>query len=237
MDLLKAGLLRLCSSSIAIRNVLHGREDSVYELLSKFINEIELFNAAYGLVSYKNTDDLVVRHVLDSLAPLGVLIQRCKEKFVFAQTPFLVGDIGSGAGFPGIPLAIALPQLHITLIERMHRRAGFLRNVQAILGIKNISVEESQPEQIPREMFQMLTFRALSPLKDKIIKEFMSLLTPDGFIAAYKGRKKKILEEIAFINNACYSHDIICCNVPFLDEERHILIIEQSDGGVVRGSR
>ena len=69
-------------------------------LLQKYMDEIELFNEAYGLVKVQNKQELYVKHILDSLAPLEILIQNMPD------TECSIADIGSGAGLPGIPLAI-----------------------------------------------------------------------------------------------------------------------------------
>ncbi len=110
--LLKEGLAKL------------GIEESggrILPLLERYIEEIELFNPAYGLVKVKDRRELIVKHILDSLAPIKIIRDLSKNSISLK-----IADVGSGAGLPGIPLAVCLPNAAFTLIERMGRRAGFL---------------------------------------------------------------------------------------------------------------
>ena len=95
----------------------------IIDLLDRYIKEIELFNPAYGLVGAADSSELVIKHILDSLAPLGI-ISRMLDRSAACRTQ--IADAGSGAGLPGIPLAIVLKDINFTLIEKMGRRAGFL---------------------------------------------------------------------------------------------------------------
>jgi 16S rRNA (guanine527-N7)-methyltransferase len=223
-SLLKSGLLRLAEADRDAAELISGRQQLVQELLFKYINEIELFNSAYGLVGAKDRGELIVKHILDSLAPLGIIFRLLKDR-----TP-LAADVGSGAGLPGIPLAIVLPHVHFTLIERMGRRAGFLRNTQAVLGLPNITVEEGEMEKVAPGRFSLLTFRAFRPLEPKILKGLFRLCAGGGVLAAYKGRRDKTEEEMAAAEKnaglARIPWEILPCPVPFLDEERHLLIIK-----------
>jgi 16S rRNA (guanine527-N7)-methyltransferase len=210
-SLLEEGLLKLgfgCKNSI-------GR---ILSQLTRYIEEIELFNPAYGLVKVKDRRELIVRHILDSLAPAGIINK------IAAGT---VADVGSGTGLPGIPLAICMPDLKFTLIERMGRRAGFLCNVLAVLGLPNAVVEENDMETLARHLpekdrFHLIVFRAFRPLNPLLLKGLFALLLPGGKIAAYKGRRQSIEEEMAGL---LPDREIIPLEVPFLDEERHLLLI------------
>ncbi|MEA1910981.1 MAG: RsmG family class I SAM-dependent methyltransferase, partial [Spirochaetota bacterium] len=91
-------------------------------LLELYISEIELWNNKYKLVSARG-EELIIRHILDSLSAIPELKQ---------LTFKTAADVGSGAGLPGIPLAIFLPKVHFSLIERSGRRAGFLRNILSL---------------------------------------------------------------------------------------------------------
>jgi 16S rRNA (guanine527-N7)-methyltransferase len=191
-------------------------------LLSKYIEEIERFNPAYGLVKVKDRRELVVRHILDSLAPLDRLSRLIEDGAA-------VADAGSGAGLPGIPLAIALPGSRFTLIERMGRRAGFLRNCLAVLSLSNLTVEEAEIEKSAPGRFDLVVCRAFRPLEPPILKGLARLLIPGGIIAAYKGRREAAEAELKAAEAASqaipFSWDIIPVEVPFLDEERHLALI------------
>jgi len=199
------------------------------KLLHRYIAEIELFNPAYGLVKVRDRKELIVKHILDSLAPckqLTTLLQRIPNPL------YRIADAGSGAGLPGIPLAICMPRVTFTLIERMGRRAGFLRNVQAALALSNVEVQESDidnPEL--SSTFDMVVSRAFRPLSSEIYKHQARLLSPGGIIAAYKGRKDAIDEEMAALLKtagiAIASWEAIPVSVPFLNDERHLLVIRR----------
>jgi 16S rRNA (guanine527-N7)-methyltransferase len=198
--------------------------DSILSLLNRYIEEIELFNPAYGLVKVKDRQELVIKHILDSLSPINIIRNLLKETSS-------VADAGSGAGLPGIPLAICLPGINFTLIERMGRRAGFLCNTLAVLGLSNVRVEERDIEKMAREAaggFDLIVFRAFRPLEPFILKSLADLLAPGGVLAAYKGRLETIEEEIKMIpahagNGA--EPSVFPLEVPFLEEERHLLVI------------
>ena len=101
------------------------------EKMEKYINELILFNSAYNLVNTSDYQEIVIRHILDSLAAVPVIKTLAQE----LNTPTIsIGDIGSGGGLPGIPLAAALPEYKFSLVERMDKRCAFLENEKAILG-------------------------------------------------------------------------------------------------------
>jgi 16S rRNA (guanine527-N7)-methyltransferase len=193
--------------------------EKIIPLLTAYIGEIELFNSAYGLVGADNTEDLVIRHILDSLAPAGIIAR------LLAETGGVkAADAGSGAGLPGIPLAITLPEYNFTLIEKMGRRAGFLLNTTAVLKLSNVTVEEKELEKIPKELFNLVTFRAFKPIEQNLLKTLFGICADGGIIAAYKGKREKINEEMGFYKG---QWEAIPCPVPFLDEERHLLVIRK----------
>jgi 16S rRNA (guanine527-N7)-methyltransferase len=199
--------------------------------LNNYIEEIELFNPAYGLVGAGGRRELVVKHILDSLAPLG-LIRRLLEGAREGAAPALA-DVGSGAGLPGIPLAIALPEHPVALIERKGRRAAFLRNTQAVLALPNITVEEGPMEQAPPGRFRVVTFRAFRPLDRRLLKGLFRLLDPRGVLAAYKGRPAAVEAELAPLAADAGAWEVLPVTVPFLEEERRLVVIRPRPQGAV----
>ena len=241
--ILKEGILALRQSDRDIDLLIDPRHEEIILLLARYIKEIELFNPAYGLVGTNDHQELIIRHILDSLAPLGIIFRLCKQAppaALPAADAFSPGqsidrpahtrpqivDVGSGAGLPGIPLAIVLSACDFTLIERMSRRAGFLLNTKAGLGLSNVTVEEGDIEKTATGRFSLVVFRALKPLDPKLLKCLFRVLTPGGLIVAYKGRREKIGEEMTPLEKWCGGWEAIPCPVPFLDEERHLLIIK-----------
>jgi 16S rRNA (guanine527-N7)-methyltransferase len=226
-DTLAAGLEQLRKDG-RVEALLAPRLDTIALLLERYIAEIELFNPAYGLVNVKNRRDLVVRHILDSLAALGVLFGEDRTR--------RIADVGSGAGLPGIPLAITLPRASFTLIERTGRRAGFLRNTVAVLALPNAAVEEAEMEKAAPGRFDLVVFRAFRPLEPPILKGLLRLLAEGGVLAAWKGRRSAVEEELGrleaagLLSSRGLRREILPVKVPFLEEERHLVLISGSLG-------
>jgi 16S rRNA (guanine527-N7)-methyltransferase len=226
-ELLEQGLRRLRESDPDIHRLLKPRMETVSRLLNMYIEEVELFNPAYSLVKVQDRQELVVKHILDSLGPLGILSRFLQEG---GEGPRQIADVGSGAGLPGIPLAICLEAHRFTLIERMGRRAGFLRNVQALLGLGNVAVEEGEMEKAEAGRFDLVTFRAFRPLEPGLVKALFRLLAPQSTprrdhaaLAAYKGRGDKVRVELAGLDALHW--ELLPVRVPFLEEERHVVML------------
>ena len=225
-DLLAEGLLSLCRGDPAIENIIAPRREEIISLLAAYIAEIMTHNPVLSLVGTNQPEELVIRHVLDSLAPLGIISRKCNLS--------RIADVGSGAGLPGIPLAVALPDSEFTLIERKGRRSGFLRNTLTALaakyhnGLSNIAVEEQEMEKVKPHRFKMVTFRAFKPLEPKLLKKLFRLCAEGGALAAYKGRRSKVEAEMAELEppGQTVQWELIPCPVPMLDEERHLLLIK-----------
>lgn len=106
------------------------------EALAAFLGEILRWNRVHNLTAITDPEAMIRRHVIESLA-LRPLLQGRR-----------VADVGSGAGVPGIPLAIAEPDRHFTLIESRGKRAAFLQHVQGLLGLVNVAVEHRRVEEM-----------------------------------------------------------------------------------------
>jgi 16S rRNA (guanine527-N7)-methyltransferase len=132
------------------------------ELARAYTHRLAQDSETFGLLGPRELPRIWSRHVINS-ALLSELV----------PDESLVADVGSGAGLPGIPMAIAQPKAHFTLIEPMERRANWLSAVVQDLGIKNVDVIRSRAEEVSRTDFDIVTARAVAAL-DKLLK----LLTP-----------------------------------------------------------
>lgn len=197
--------------------------------LVTFEQEITLFNGVYRLVNAKD-DELIIKHFLDSLAPLSILKTLLKDK----ETPIRCADIGSGGGFPAIPLAIALEGTRWSLVERSKKRCGFLENVVASCNLyPRVEVLDKDLKEV-REQYELITFRAFASIND-ILSSLKTMVTPHGVICAYKGKIETTLEELAAVGSVVgdegsgivgpFSYEIKPIKVPFLDAARHILLL------------
>jgi len=223
--ILSKGIQELCNCDEDIKTLIAPESEKIIALLNRYINEIEFFNPAYGLVGTSDRNELIIKHILDSLAPLGVISRILPRTAANEKNASIkIADAGSGAGLPGIPLAIAMNDYDFTLIERMGRRAGFLLNTKATLTLNNVNIEEKELENV-KSTFNLITFRAFKPFEPKLLRTLFKLLAPGGIIAAYKGRREKIDEEMQAFKEAQWQWEVIPCPVPFLEEERHLTVI------------
>jgi len=222
-DTLSCGLRQLCENDSRIEKIIVSRLPEITAGLSAYMDRIELHNPAWSLVGTCDRRELVIRHILDSLSPLGII------SGLLPDDKAKIADVGSGAGLPGIPLAIALPQIEFTLIERSGRRANFLRDTLAATGLGNIIVEEGEMEKVKPGRFDVVAFRALKTLDSKILRKLSRLCCEKGILAAYKGRREKILTEMESLEKTLPGlagrWKIIPCPVPMLDEERHLVTV------------
>lgn len=212
-DILISGLEKCGIPSDSVKNVA--------EKMEKYINEIILFNSAYNLTNTSDHDELVTRHILDSLAGYktisGLITEKSYKK---------IGDIGSGGGLPGIPLASVFPNCDFTLVERMSKRCAFLENCAAIVGLPNVTVMNKEAEKVPSEYFDLITFRAFRPLDKEMTKNLLKMVVPGGTLVAYKAKIENIKEEMNGIKDIVQSYEVKEIFVPGLEQnERNLVLI------------
>lgn len=204
------------------------------EKMEKYIKEIIICNAAFNLTNTSDHDELVTRHILDSLAaylPLKDLLKGRKEALAGEGDPvqegaLTIGDIGSGGGLPGIPLAAAFPEISFTLVERMEKRCGFLQHCKEELGLENVTVLKEQAEFVPQKSFDIVTFRAFRPLDLKMTKKLLRLRKDGGILAAYKAKMENITAEMDGIKKLVPEYKVIELHVPGLeDSERNLVLV------------
>lgn len=181
--------------------------------LLDYLAELQRWNAAYNLTAVRDPAQMVVRHLLDSLAVLPHLGAAAR-----------LADVGSGAGLPGIPLALAAPERQFTLIESNGKKARFLRHVQRHLRLANVAVAEQRSESCqPQPGFDAVLARALAPLPE-LLGLTAHLLRPDGRWLAMKG--KLAPSELDGLPAGFAIVDVIALDVPGLDEARHLILVE-----------
>jgi len=189
--------------------------------LGRYVDAIESWNPAYGLVGASG-DELVVKHILDSLAPVAI-IDRLLAAGGGEAEPSLV-DLGTGAGLPGIPLAIARPAIAVTLLDRMTRRIRFLEAMSAELALVNVDIVEEQVERA-KGSYDIVTFRAFRPFERKLFKRVFAVCAPGGRVVAYKGKADRARAELSEIEGLYASAEILPVKVPFLDDERCVVVM------------
>lgn len=166
------------------------------ELARRFVADLAQYGEQLGLIGPLELPRLWTRHVINSglLAPL-------------LRADGLVGDIGSGAGLPGIPLAIARPDVELMLIEPMERRVDWLNDEVARLGLTNVTVQRARAEDavLTRQLDQA-TARAVSALS-KLIPVVAPLVRSDGELLFMKGAR--VSDEVTAASKAIRRHHIV----------------------------
>ena len=179
---------------------------SAREQLLAYVALLAKWNRTYNLTAIRAPLSMVSHHLLDSLAVLPHLPMP-------AARAALV-DAGSGAGLPGIPLAVARPDWRVTLAEANQKKAAFLRQAVIELGLSNVEVHEGRVEAWrPATRFAVVISRAFAELAE-FIAACRHLVEPGGFLAAMKGVRPKYAMDCTLVK----------LTVPQLDAERHLLL-------------
>ena len=207
---------------------------SLVSKMEQYIKEIILFNSAYNLTNTSDHDELVIRHILDSLAGYEIIKKSLSSRTDDAS-PLVVGDIGSGGGLPGVPLAASFlcsddfeKPVQFKLVERMEKRCSFLENCKAMLGLTNIEIWNTVAEQVEPECFDLITFRAFRPLDEKMTKTLLRMVKKGGILCAYKAKLENIKEEMQGIKKLVPEYEVHPLTVPGLeDSERNIVLVRK----------
>ncbi len=202
------------------RGILHLDIDlpsGAEERLRAYILLLVKWNRVYNLTAVRDEKSMVTQHLLDSLAVLPHLGK--------AAT---IADIGSGAGLPGIPLALARPELEVALLEANQKKASFLQQAKIELKLDNVSIHCTRVEDFkPASLFDVVTSRAFSELA-VFVRLAGHLLAPGGQMLALKGVHPQA--EIEQLPDGWYAIQSIPLVVPELAAQRHLVVIETNRG-------
>jgi 16S rRNA (guanine527-N7)-methyltransferase len=179
------------------------------ESLLRLIDELELGNAQFNLTAIRDRPGMLRKHVLDSLT-LQPHLRGTR-----------VADVGTGAGFPGMALAIADPQRRFTLIEATGKKARFVAQTAERIGCSNVQVVHSRAESYrPIELFDTVVARALSSLAD-FVAYAGHLCAPGGRLLAMKGKRPE--NEMSALPRSFRVLAVHRLHVPGLADERHLV--------------
>ena len=174
-----------------------------------YLNLLHKWNHAYNLTAIRDIDAMVTRHLLDSLAILP-----------WVKGPHLL-DVGTGPGLPGIPLALAHPELHVVLLDSNGKKIRFLQEVKRVLSLENVDIIQTRVENYhPSHGFDTVTSRAFSTL-EQMIDWTKHLIAPEGIWLAMKGRHPEA--ELATIH---HPYRVETYSVAGIDGERCCVIVE-----------
>jgi 16S rRNA (guanine527-N7)-methyltransferase len=183
------------------------------ERLLDYVELLTRWNTAYNLTAVRAPDEMITRHLLDSLAV---------AKLVRGDS---LADLGTGAGLPGIPLAILAPERRHALIDSNGKKVRFLREAVRTLGLANVQVQQSRVEDA-RGQYDCVTARAFATLGE-MLRLGGHLLAADGIWIALKGRLSK--EEILGVPAGFAVADVMVLTVPGLGAARQVAIIKRTN--------
>ncbi len=186
--------------------------DRQQQQLVAYVELLHKWNKAYNLTSVRDPNEMLIRHILDSIV----------------VAPYLQGsrfiDVGTGPGLPGIPLSIVRPESHFTLLDSLGKRVRFLRQVQHELKLDNIEPVQSRVEDFPAEPpFDGVISRAFASLND-MVAWCHHLPGAEGRFYALKGVVPE--EEIALLPADFTVESVVKLAVPHLEGERHLVIVK-----------
>jgi len=204
-ELLRNGLKKL---GLTVR-------DELISAFMMFLSELKRWNRAYNLTGIKKDEDIVIKHFLDSLLYLRAI----------PDGEIKVADIGSGAGFPGIPIKIIRPEIEIYLIEPTKKKSAFLRHITRQLSLNKTEVIEKRIEEVRANQelsssVDVAISRALFSIKE-FIKKASYILKPGGTLILNKGPKVK--EELKTLGNMRY--ELLDVALPLSQITRHIIVV------------
>ena len=231
MSILHDGLVQLGFEKAEFNGIHTLPLEQLEQKMLTYIASLKEYNAKFDLINTDDDDDIAIRHILDSLSAVNNVTRLIAERMAHSndiKDNFIMADIGSGAGLPGIPLSTALPNIKFILVERMTKRCAFLNHCKTELDLNNVTVEENQAERLEQERFDLTVFRAFRPLEKKMMHVLIRVLKHGGVIAAYKAKSDKIKEEMDALGKNAPVYTVEPLSVPFLDDhERNLVVIKR----------
>ena len=207
-------LYRRCESGLAQLDI-ELSPDQISRLID-FIILLEKWNRLYNLTSIRRVEEMIDRHILDSLVVLPWLTSRS------------ILDVGSGAGLPGIPLAIAVTERRFTLLECQHKKTRFIRQAVIELKLDNVEVVTDRSETYrPPERFPLVLSRAVGPV-ERIVAQTKHLMTPGGRWLLYKGADP--WDELQVLSDH-FAAEVVPVRVPGITTARYIVEVSRIRNG------
>jgi len=198
----------------ALTKLAHSYDDRAVTRFEMLLDELERWNRKFNLTAIRNRDEMVTAHIIDSLV----------------ARPLLHGknilDVGTGPGFPGLPLAICEPTRRFTLLDSNNKKIMFVQHVAGLLGLDNVEAVKGRGEDYaPGHRFDTVIARALAALP-RLVEIAGHHVREDGVFVALKGRyPTEELEEVT----APWSHEVEMLDVPGLEKgSRHAVLLRRA---------
>ena len=184
--------------------------------LLKLIDELLRWNRTYNLTAITRRDEMITHHLLDSLSVQSAL---------HGTT---VADVGTGAGFPGLPLAVVEPGRRFTLIDSNNKKVRFVSHAAHLLGLSNVTAVHSRSESFKAaKPFDTVIARAFAALPE-LLELVAPLCGPQTRVLAMKGKRPD--DEIAGVPSGWRILEVRPLSVPGLNEERHLVTLQRVEG-------
>ncbi len=184
------------------------------KLLLEYVSLLDKWNKTYNLTAVRDPSRMIGLHILDSLSLLPFL----------GASELL--DVGSGGGLPGVPLAIARPELRITMLDSLQKKTTFIRQAIGELGLENAEVVCERVERFqPAKRFPIVVSRAFAELRD-FVHGAAHLVAENGRMVAMKGVYPH--EEISRLPSSHMVERVIELDVPQVDGKRHLVVLKKA---------
>lgn len=189
------------------------------------------WNERFNLTAITGYDDVQTKHFLDSLTGLPVLQHALGDRL---PSSLSLCDVGTGAGFPGIPLKIVLPEMALTLVDGTAKKIAFLETVCNELGLAEVELVQGRAEELGQQVewraqFDVVTARAVAPL-NTLVEYLLPLVRRDGYAMIYKGANAP--QEVDEARKAVTVlggeiAEVAAVSVPHLEEGRYIILLRK----------
>ena len=199
----------------AIRQLGQTFPDGAAEKFGALLDELEKWNRRVNLTAIRERQEMETAHILDSLVARPLL----------EGTTIL--DVGTGPGFPGLPLAIAEPDRHFTLLDSNNKKIMFVQHAAGLLGLGNVTVAKGRSEDYaPGQRFDTVIARALAALP-RLVEIAGHHVGENGVFVALKGRYP--VEELEQMSNKPWRHAVTELKVPGLEQgSRHAVLLRRA---------
>jgi len=187
--------------------------DQMIDQLMAYLNLIEKWNRVYNLTAIRERDEMIKLHFLDSLSILN-----------YVEMEHVL-DVGSGAGFPGIVLAITKPELKVTVMDSVNKKTTFMQQVKSELSLSNLNVVNARVEDYqPTILFDGVISRAFSSIQNMLSMTQHTLKKNGAWLAM---KSKDVKEELKALDENQYT--LIPLEVPFINAERYLVKLKKEN--------
>jgi len=237
---MKMATLRTAAADLGLNLTSHH-----LEAFHRYWQELAEWNKRFNLTTVTDYEEVQIRHFLDSLLPLVALrgvewSPSCGEGRAARpgwplERRLLCADVGSGAGFPGVPLKILCPSWDVVLVESVGKKVQFLRHLVEVLSLRDVTVEHARAEQVGRkahhrQQYDLVVARAVADLR--VLAEYaLPLLRRGGMLAVHKGSRAEkevwaAQEAMEVLGGKVVR--ILAYELPSLVEPRRIVLVEKT---------